>query len=86
MGESERTPVGNRISGIPESGIHPLIGQFQHSSVNDTDEKCDMAAVRDLSTSNTVLKSLINNKPKQCSSTKQNCLNEKLNNMVGQNG
>ena len=39
-----------------------LKGLEQYSSNTDTDEIYDMAAVRDLSTSNTVFKSVINNK------------------------
>ena len=34
----------------------------QHFSITDADEICDMAAVRDLSTSDAVFKSVINNK------------------------
>ena len=56
--ESKRTPVGKLDKGrssIPESGIPSdwsILANFVNtvSSVADADEKCDMAAARDLST------------------------------------
>ena len=48
---------------------YTLIGQFWQIlstlSIADIDEICDMAAVRDLSTSDMVFKSVINNKLKE---------------------
>ena len=41
---------------------YTFIHSFIHSSITDADEIYDMAAVRDLSTSNVVFKSVINNK------------------------
>ena len=52
-------------SGIPGSGFPRLVNfdRFcQHASITDADEIYDMAALRDLSTSNAVFKSVINNK------------------------
>ena len=36
-------------------------GFYQHSSNSDADKVCDLAAVRDLSTSDAMFKSVINN-------------------------
>ena len=49
-------------SGIPESGISPDWSILTDFVITDADEIYDMAAVGDLSTSNAVFKSVINNK------------------------
>ena len=49
-------------SGIPESGISPDWSILTDFVITDADEIFDMAAVGDLSRSNAVFKSVINNK------------------------
>jgi len=48
----------------------------QHSSVTDADEKCSMAAVRDVSTSYAVFKSVINKTLKVLNFSHVECLSK----------